>query len=90
MMIRLHWPPAFNDQITVEEPTERNNEAKRFERTTITTGTNGHVIEGPIEAAILEANQKWCSAIYTRMNNKEWTKTFNQCCPNKAKQQRAG
>ena len=33
------------DQITVEaamaieEPTERNNEAKRFERTTITTGT---------------------------------------------------
>ena len=42
-----------------KEPTERNNEAKRFERTTITTGTDadGHVIEVPIEAAVLGAAQ---------------------------------
>ena len=60
MMIRLHWPPAaaaFNDQITVEaseEPTERNSEAKRFERTAqhTTDADDGQVIEELIGPAI--------------------------------------
>ena len=68
MMIRLHWPPpaaaAFNDQITVEaseEPTERNSEAKRFERTAAAQRTqrtraddadDGRVIEELIGPAI--------------------------------------